>query len=522
MVSCSETDIAYKFSLSDLPKVLKERPLENAWKGSKLQRLEDSTRAMQFRYIQNSDYIGYSFRLAESPIEDTRNVGMRIFDSESFSNDYPNYFLAWKNMTSDTKIYSYSSFDKYSDVSKIVHTVNNGLELKLLSFGLSHKHTYESTFGKTVVNDEKSVFGDLHILLRDSCYRMSYTPNIQKLIQKKYLTQDFLEEIHSIHPYQFFKNYGAFIATDYSTGGRALALYCAQIKNGESKTDIDSKLIREMTASYSWNNSPNSATLKFDGSNSSAVSNMETFSSIKVSVKTLGGFRSNSFSIPQEVNSTSIDLSGWLSSLNNPETHVISDFNQNGLIPITDFILEKNLKEAFNGYINEGKEAETIQSEPAIIIFQVSPTHVGYSVNEAQLRTRNNQYIPLSRVYGAYSYDTPLEDFWNWIDDLSEIFEVEVINGSAMPFRPKMVVANSFRYLCGDYENLIPHKNLYKKLVNKGVLYFIDEVDKVGFSILNNSKVIEEYGLTNFLSTLSPATISYETLIDENYTINAL
>lgn len=130
MVSCSETDIAYKFSLSDLPKVLKERPFENAWKGSNLQRREDSTRAMQFRYIQNSEYIGYSFRLAESPIEDTRNVGMRIFDSESFSNDYPNYFLAWKNMTSDTKIYSYSSFDKYSDVSKIAHTVNNGLELK--------------------------------------------------------------------------------------------------------------------------------------------------------------------------------------------------------------------------------------------------------------------------------------------------------------------------------------------------------------------------------------------------------
>ena len=52
--------------------------------------------------------------------------------------------------------------------------------------------------------------------------------------------------------------------------------------------------------------------------------------------------------------------------------------------------------------------------------------------------------------------------------------------------------------------------------------YLIDEVNKRGLSIFDNPQVIKEYGLTEFISGLKPATITYSKMIEDGYKLNAL
>ena len=75
---------------------------------------------------------------------------------------------------------------------------------------------------------------------------------------------------------------------------------------------------------------------------------------METSVKTIGGspFFSN-FSIPTKVDNADINLSQWVSSLNDKNTHKIIDIADEGLIPITEFMLEENMKKDFKYFIEK-------------------------------------------------------------------------------------------------------------------------------------------------------------------------
>ena len=51
---------------------------------------------------------------------------------------------------------------------------------------------------------------------------------------------------------------------------------------------------------------------------------------------------------PYDITNYSIDLTPWLQSLNDPKTHTMIDLQDGGLYPISDFILEENLKQKYN------------------------------------------------------------------------------------------------------------------------------------------------------------------------------
>lgn len=496
--------------------VLKERP--TAWVPYVYVK-DVYSRSSNGQSLGMRDFLGYSFRSSFVPIEDTRNLGQRIIDVSSLSKDYPSYFRYWKNLSRDAKVFSYSSFDDYSLKTDISKKVNHGFDLKLVFFNLGHKSHYTSTFGQTLINDTKSIFGELNIFVRDSCYRMQYSTNIQKLILKKYLEKSFIEELHSTHPYDFFQNYGEFVATDYSTGGRGMALYVGTYKKGGVTSTTETELSSEINDSFTWDKGNMGNNLSLGRGHGSTLSSTGAFSSVKYSVKTLGGSASGGFSIPAEVGNSSIDLSGWVSSISDSQLSVISEFNQNGLIPISDFILEKNLKKLFKGFSEGERPRRNTIEEPYIMIRQLNSDFNTKIIIDLDIVTRYGEPITLFQIFGLYD-DSNIDKFWQIVNKVQDIFNLKIVNNSVI--QPRSVFGPDFVPRNSDYINIQSHKNFYTKLINNGILYFIDEVDKVGFSILNNDIMIAEYGLSDYISKLKTSSLRYEDLIDQNYLINAL
>ena len=60
------------------------------------------------------------------------------------------------------------------------------------------------------------------------------------------------------------------------------------------------------------------------------------------------------FTIPQKLEDVNLDLSQWMASLADTTTHSIVDIADEGLLPITEFILEKNIKDGIRLYMERG------------------------------------------------------------------------------------------------------------------------------------------------------------------------
>ena len=122
------------------------------------------------------------------------------------------------------------------------------------------------------------------------------------------------------------QSYGEFVLTSYYTGGRASALYYGLDKQSTDFKSKERDMDKSINASYSWDK--NSASGDFsigtkDGNSSTAN---ESFSELRVSIKTLGGaYGHNVATPPYDVKNTSINLTSWLQSLNDSRTHTMID-----------------------------------------------------------------------------------------------------------------------------------------------------------------------------------------------------
>ena len=386
-------------------------------------------------------------------------------------------------------------------------------------FSIGNKTNYTDIFTSDITQNDNYVFGELSVVSRDSCYRMQYSSNIKNKIIDNYLDSIFSEELHCLHPYEFFKNYGGFIVRDFTTGGKISALYAGRyIKS--ATTEIKTRdMNSEINSSFKLGNTgSDNASLSLGRGTTSTLSTTKQFSSVKMSIKALGGSPAfPSFTIPTEVGTTQIDLSSWMASLENKNNTTLIEFNDDGLIPMTDFILEDNLKKEISSYINGYIINNTEQIEPYIMTFILqgnSPLLLRQC-----LVTRNNSVIHLSDTMfyhqASDGTDNDIEAIIKWCKK-SEIWGMRVIG-----FLPS---GNSRKQIGekGDYANIVNHFPSYKRMVHNNILYIIDEIDKVGFSIPNDKRYIDQYAFKIPLESLAPATISFSDLFEQKYIINAL
>lgn len=272
----------------------------------------------------------------------------------------------------------------------------------------------------------------------------------------------------------------------------------------------------EISASFTFESNSFSPSLTLGRGKNSDISVTKKFDSVKMAFKTLGGSSSaGSFSIPTEVGQSSIDLSSWLSSTDYPANHVVADFEGNGLIPLQDFIVEQNLKDMVNKYCHTNEIPNEQLREPIIRIVTVAVNQL--FLDNMYLETRFGDRIILSQYAVARNEYVDFTKYDQWVEDFRKIFPVKVVYES---------IINNFRsnvsHNIGDYANLLDHKDNYKLISDQGILYLIDEVDKVGFSIPNNRQVMNEYGLVPYINGLIKSDVTLDELIEKDYIINAL
>lgn len=509
---------------NSLPKngyLIRERPADNPWKPYVYEGPSKS-RSQRMITISTKDCLGYSFKQDVAPIENMSNLGYKVIDIEKFAKAYPDKVRTWKILSQNASSFSFSNFDDFNSKSQMTKKVKTGDEVKLLFLSFGHKHTYTSLFGETLIANDKSVFGELDIIFRDSCYEMSYPTNLKNEIIKSFLAPSFVHDYHYMNPYDFIQSYGGVVASKFYTGGRATALYAGLHKETTESSVKERDMDKEISVSYSWSDKDSAnAGLTFGRGNNAEISTTSKFTSVKMSVNTLGGNSSSTaFAIPEEVGRTSINLSSWLTSLDNPNNHVISEFADAGLIPITDFILEPNIRYRLNEYMG-GDDSDTDFVQPQLQIIQTSSLYKNPFEGIIAIRTKCRNGV----ILGTISIDRQkikLNDgLRQYLDWYNEIFNVGAFCFcEVQPTKRKAVYPPTADNT--PYKNLLSHKTAYKKLEHFGILYFIDEVDKVGFSIPNNQQWINEYGLSKFISGLSPSKLTYQDLVESEYYIIGL
>lgn len=491
--------------------ILKERNPEYPWEPVVYKSHRDTATSRSAQQLTHPDYLGYSYRNDFYPIEDSKNLGYRVINTPKLSADFPTYFQSWKSPSAEAKYFSYASFDEYLSKSTTTKKVSSGFSLDFKIFSIGNKTNYTDVFTKEVSSNDKFVFGELNIAICDSCHRMQYSTNIRDRISKDYIDPVFFEEYHCLHPYELFKDYGGFVVRDFITGGKATALYLGLYKKDSTADTKTRDMGTEISSTFMLNSNAN---LSLGRGKNSVISTTNEFSSVTMSVKTLGGTQVfPNFTDPTEVGNTHMDLSSWMASLENKSTTSIIEFNNEGLIPITDFILEENIKTNISEYI-QGVIPQISQTEPQIS-YQVIYLNSQVVIYGHLLETRNGDRLYLGQSVFLRETDqkTINDELSEWSTRYANMFDIKAVN---YDYNGKQ-----FSYCKKAYVNIAEHISIYKKTIYNNILYIIDEIDHAGFSIPNDALYINQYGLKDAVSKMEESCMTYQELFDE-FTINAL
>lgn len=329
------------------------------------------------------------------------------------------------------------------------------------------------------------------------------------------MTEDFKEELYNLTPSEFFNNYGGFVLSSFITGGRATALYTGIYRNNESTETKEKNMNTDISASYGFKfQKDKDGNVSAEGGigkdYSHATTSTNKIEAMETSVKTIGGspFFSN-FSIPTKVDNADINLSQWVSSLNDKSTHKIIDIADEGLIPITEFMLEENMKKDFKYFIENGVPSITQIREPYIKL-ELVRQYGGQTIISC-LVTRFGNEINIHMcpfIPSTGSINPTVEEETK---RLSQIYGLKIIfaqDANAPTPRTSFIDIdeNSMQKFINNKDNVI-------------YLLYSSNNKKYAFSI-HKDYLLDTYGLRDFVNSLPVTKISTEELF--NYTIVAL
>jgi MAC/Perforin domain len=459
--------------------------------------------------------LGRSYKIDETQ-DPMSNVGIDIIDLASFNKDNPGYFSVRRIGAGSTNYFSYTSFSKYDSTSSKTKSVDGGLTLKLGLFSIGAKHKMTSVFTENIVNESNRAFGELNIMIKDSAYILKTTENVINKLTN-YLKPIFLEELHMNTPEDFFQSYGGFVITGINTGGMAEALYTGKYDYKYKTSTIEKDMNNSINGSYGFKYKNDSTGGSVSGNlgvgkkYSNTQSSTDKITEIRISVKTLGGSPEySSFTSPKAIESIDINLNSWLATLSDKSTHTIVDFPDNSLIPMTNFILEKNLKDAFLNFYQNGVSSIKKIQEPKITI------KLGYQsgsqcIFETYLNTRYGDKILLNASY-QFS-ETGGDYIKKEIDKWSKILSIKI---EAVTW-PVEESKND-----GYLKEYFAPSNMRKYTAPNGIVYLLYEgtSGKFAYSIYN-STIIDDYAMGNFVNSLPSVEITMDKLKKE-YTVYAL
>lgn len=521
-IVCSCTDMNYESSqLKELnineKIIIKERNPEYPWSQYDYKSLKKQslTRTTKFK-----DYLGYGWKGPNFFDSYSKFLTFPVIDTKRLFEDFPGYYSNPNINESKSNYFSFANFERYVEKSKTINKISSGLNLNLVVFSIGSKNTYNETFTNNITNESKAVFGEYFAEFAGDFYSMQYSTNIHDKILNNYLHKNFIEELYSTTPEEIYHNYGGFVLSNFITGGRAIAIYAGLYKGTETETSKESDMNNDIDASVGFDvqgdkDGSITGNLGFGKNFSNGKSYTGNFTNLQVSVKTLGGSADFAgFSSPKDVNNINLNISPWLSSLSDRSSHVIIDIAENGLIPLSDFIPEENLKRRFIKCIETGNSSYEHLIEPYLDII-ITPLNVPRYGVKSELVTRYGERIPLR------SYMVLADAVGNAIKEetkrLTKYFGLKIISN---PFyvEPTSNVLNIVE---------ITNLSTLKKVVDKDskTILLLDDLNFLGKGktayVIRLESIIDAYAFRDFLDSLK-TTEGKISDIQKNYRLIAL
>lgn len=324
--------------------------------------------------------LGRSFKANDLPISNVNNFSGQVVDVIALTNDKEGKYAVLPNFIGKTKYesFSYSSFDRYEEKSTITKKKNSGFGLNLGLFKIGSKKTITEIFTKEFVEQNNMVFGELNIYYEGNSYKLQTTDYLMKTMGMRFLSKVFVNELYNNPIYKTIDAYGTDVLTSLTTGGRLTAYYAGQHKESASVDGKEKDMDKQINASFSLKDSTagGSANLGIGGKYSDYTYINKKFNNTKIFVETEGGAPGSA--IVSKVNSIEnieIDYKDWLASFKDTKYHKMASINDKGLVPITDFVVEENLKMRINEYLKYNKKEEL--SIPYINVFYLVSTWFG-------------------------------------------------------------------------------------------------------------------------------------------------
>lgn len=481
-------------------------------------------------------FLGYGYKFFEGNYipSDYDNFTHSILDIEaikeydkSYVDDkYPN----WNEQSS----FSYTNFDDYTHFSSVSKTVKSGFSLNLGFFSIGKKKKTIETF-RTFINETKEqVYGEMNILFAHGKFTLLSSDGSNKVFARQFLRRSFINNLYSAPISSIIDSYGDFVAVGYYTGGRALAQYMG---NSGSNTSVDQKtksLEKNINASLVYEGDSLNGSFGFNGKDGTFDSTVYKRQDIFIRVKTLGGVQNETgvLNTTMALKDINVDLQSWRKSLNEPKNHTVIDLTEEGLYPMSDFVLERNFQRRFDDTTKEILLPVTMLYTPSIMITRVlaKTSASGESLYDVApvLVTRQGDYIVLSK---SNATDSELKQ-----NESDNVFtqKAQIIGGEIskyfssdiqISYNTKKRVNPQMRSpLCIVLEDF-NEKGFYKyyhEATNMEYLY--DPTTKICFSFFadeGDESLLEVYGLGAWAFNLVEKKISIATLANL-YTIIGL
>ena len=521
----SEGDVVIQKRNPNLPEVVTKAPTFEEGLTRNNATIGSSDKFLGYGYkLYNGNYIPSDFDNFTHSILNIEAI--KAYDESYVDEKYPN----WNDQSS----YTYYNFDDYTHFSTESKTIKTGFSLNLGLFSIGKKRTTVETL-RTFINETmEQTYGEMNILFAHGKFMLLNSSGSTKVYARQFLRRSFINNLYTSTISSVINSYGDLVVVGYYTGGRAFAQYMG---NAASSTNVEQRtksLDTSITASLTYEGDSLNASFGFNGKNGNFDSTVYKKQDIFLRVKTLGGIQNEESAIntTMSLKDINIDLQSWRKSLNDSKNHTVIDLTQEGLFPMSDFVLERNFQRRFDDTSKNILLPVTRLYTPSIMITRIlkKTSTSGDNLYEvaAVLVTRQGDQIVLSNGNATDAELKQNEDNNVFLEKAKAIAEEKSKYFSSdiqISYNTTKRLNPMFRSpLCIVLENF--NENGFYKYYNEttNMEYLYDPTTKLCFSFLaddGDESMLEVYGLSTWVSNLTEKRISMATLANL-YTIIGL
>lgn len=492
--------------------------------------------------IGNSDaLLGHSYTIGNSIMGDYLNVLFPVVDIQkvkSISGNPDDYITPKQISTNITNSFAYSNFDRYENLSVITKKVASGFSINLGVFKFGRRKTTTEVFTDYTMDSTRVVYGELDLKVRNSAFSLIGSEGARKLYARECLSKKFMKDLYGSTSGNILNTYGDFVLTGYITGGRAFGLYKGFSKEHYDYAGREKDMKTDINMSFYWNSGKNNVSLdslNFGKGNKNLTQKKYNCSDTEIQIRTYGGkYTGQAVVGPASLDNLSLDLSSWVNSLDDVNSHTIIDILDQGLYPMSAFVLESNFKrrfdDSYNGVLEKHKNLKTPYIEIARVYVRATASGEPLYEIAAVLNTRQRDKIVLSDGKAMTATDAELkanDDNVVFTQKANEIkIQKENYFGLEIGVRAKTFLNPIIRNPLCIKINGFNENNMYRyKNPRTGMEYIYDTKNKTAFSYftdeLDGDWILDDYGIRDWVESLPTKTISMATLAN-SYTIIGL